>query len=255
MASSFVFAAIIPELPHVIQQAYHDTPPLRSERVGVDIPGPIGPKDSLRPRIYTDSRPPGGVPLSLSGAEIIPQAIDAATRRLEAASPKDLDKWVAELERITGKKPDSWVENQGWRTEFVSQVRVAFNGLKWNAKAADILFKRAQTMPPSEARAWREAFETLLNQQIEPVCRVPLVLIPLDALYEGQKYSAGRAKKYRAHMKQLTTDDVSLWKDKLDDYGGTRLDAAMNIILLDDYFNKQEFQRDKFKAAIGARKK
>ena len=27
----------------------------------------------------------------------------------------------------------------------------------------------------------------------------------------------------------------------------------MNIILLDDYFDKEKFQRDKFKAAIGAR--
>ena len=41
----------------------------------------------------------------------------------------------------------------------------------------------------------------------------------------------------------------------MDEFGGTRLDAAMNIILLDDYFDKEEFQRDKFQAAIGARKK
>jgi hypothetical protein len=84
---------------------------------------------------------------------------------------------------------------------------------------------------------------------------VPLVLIPVDALYEGQKYSAERAKKYLARMKQLTADDVSLWKDKVDEWGGTRLDASMNIILLDDYFDKEKFQRDKFKAAIGAKKK
>ena len=85
-------------------------------------------------------------------------------------------------------------------------------------------------------------------------CRVPLVLIPVDALYEGQKYSAERAKKYLARLKQLTADDVALWLDKVDEFGGTRLDAAMNIILLDDYFDKETFQRDKFKAAIGARK-
>ena len=84
---------------------------------------------------------------------------------------------------------------------------------------------------------------------------VPLVLIPVDALYEGQKYSPERAKKYLARLKQLTADDVSLWKDKVDEFGGTRLDAAMNIILLDDYFDKEKFQRDKFKAAIEARKK
>jgi hypothetical protein len=134
-------------------------------------------------------------------------------------------------------------------------MSVAFDHLKWNAKAADILFKRAQTIPPSEAKVWKEAFERVLNKEMEPACLVPLVLIPVDALYEGQKYSAERAKKYLARMKQLTADDASLWKDKMDEFGGTRLDAAMNIILLDDYFDKEQFQRDKFKAAIGARKK
>ena len=100
----------------------------------------------------------------------------------------------------------------------------------------------------------KEAFETLLNQEIERAHKVSLVLIPVAALHEGQKYSAERAKKYLARMKQLTADDVSLWRDKVDEFGGTKIDAAMNIILLDDYFDKEKFQRDKFKAAIGAGK-
>ena len=198
-------------------------------------------------------RPPGGVPLFPSGARITVQAGDAAAKRLEAAPAKDLDKWVAELERLTGKKPEGWLEQQGWRTEFVSRVSVAFDGLKWNAKSADNLFQRAKTMPSSEAKVWKEAFERVLNDEVVP-CRVPLVLIPVDALYEGQDYSAEHAKKYLARLRQLTADDVALWLDKVDEFGGTRLDAAMNIILLDDYFDKDKFQRDKFKAAIGARK-
>src|SRR3984893_4144450 len=87
-----------------------------------------------------------------------------------------------------------------------------------------------------------------------PAWAVPLVLIPMDALHEGQKYSAERGKKYLARLKQLTAEDVSLWKDKVDKFGGTELDAAVNIILLDDYFDKELFQRDKIKAAIGAGK-
>ena len=200
-------------------------------------------------------RPPGGVPVFPSRSPITVQAGEAGASRLEAAPAKDLDKWVAELERITGKKLDSWLERQGCRTEFVTRMSVAFDRLKWNAKTADILFKRAQTIPPSEAKVWKEAFESVLNEEMEPACLVPLVLIPVDALHEGQKYSAERAKKYLARMKQLTGDDVSLWKDKVDEFGGTQLDAAMNIILLDDYFDKEKFQRDKFKAAIGAKKK
>ena len=187
------------------------------------------------------------------------QAVSAATQRLEAAPAKDLDSWVAELERITGKKLDEWVEKQGCRTEVVSRLSVAFDGLKWNAKAADILFQRAQTIPPSEAKIWKEAFERLLNNKIEQACLVPLVLIPVDALYEGQKYSAERAKKYLARMKQLTADDVALWRDKVDQWGGTRLDAAMNIILLDDYFDKETVPagqvqgRDRGKETVAAK--
>ena len=199
-------------------------------------------------------RPPGGVPLFPSGSPITVQAGDAAAKRLEAAPAKDLDNWVAELERLTEKKPEGWVEQQGWRTEFVSRVSVAFDGLKWNAKRADNLFQRAKTMPSSEAKVWKEAFERVLNDEVIP-CRVPLVLIPVDALYEGQKYSAERAKKYLARLKQLTAADVALWLDKVDEFGGTRLDAAMNIILLDDYFDKETFQQDKFKAAVEARQK
>lgn len=211
--------------------------------------------DELTSKDLGKIRPPGGVPLGPAGPHAITvEEIETARQRLEATPEKDLEKWVVELERITNKKLDSWLERQGCRTYFVSHLSVAFDGLKWNAKTADKLFQRAQTMPPSEARAWREAFETLLNEEIKQAYAVPLVLIPVDAIYEGQKYREERAKEYLARIKRLTAEDVSLWKDKVDEFGGTRLDAAMNIILLDDYFDQGRFQRDKFKAAIGAEK-
>jgi hypothetical protein len=208
-------------------------------------------------------QPPGGVPLPLGrpGSPITVDYGRKASKRLEAAQ-KDLDKWVAVLERIMDTKLEGELAKQACRTYFVTRMSVAFDDLTWNAKAAGSLFNRAQTMPPSEAQAWKEAFEALLKKEIGqtdttnyaggPAYAVPLVLIPVEALHEGQKYSAERGKKYRARLKQLTGEDVSLWKDKVDKFGGTELDAAVNIILLDDYFDKEHFQRDKFKAAIGA---
>ena len=214
-------------------------------------------------------QPPGGVPLPL-GEPGTPITVDfgrkAKKKRLEAVPEKDLEKWVVELERIMDKKLKDGLPSarQVCRTDFVIHLSVAFDDLKWNAKTADNLFKRAQTMPASEAKVWKEAFEVLLKKKIGqtdetnyaggPAWAVPLVLIPVEALHEGQKYSAERGKKYRARLKQLTVDDVSLWNDKVDIFGGTKLDAAVNIILLDDYFDKELFQRDKFKAAIGAGK-
>ena len=215
-------------------------------------------------------QPPGGMPLRVSagpGTEISVDYLKKATKRLEAVPAKDLEKWVVELERIMGKKLKDGVPSarQACRTDFVTRVSVAFDDLKWNAKTADILFKRAQAMPASEAKVWKEAFEVLLKKEIGqtdttnyaggPAWAVPLVLIPVDALHVGQRYSPERGKKYLARLKQLTAEDVSLWKDKVDQFGGSELDAAVNIVLLDDFFDKEKFQRDNVRAAIGARKK
>jgi hypothetical protein len=211
-------------------------------------------------------QPPGGVPLDYGrpGTPIKVDAVEKARKRLESAPAADLDKWVVELERIMDKKLDGDLAKQACRTYFVSRMSVAFDDLDWNAKTADKYFQRAQSMPATEAKAWREAFEALLKKEIGqtaitnydggPAYAVPLVLIPIDALHEGQKYSAERGKKYLARLKQLTAEDVSLWKDKVDKFWGTELDAAVNIILLDPYFDKELFQRDKFKAAIRAGK-
>jgi hypothetical protein len=215
-------------------------------------------------------QPPGGVPLPLvrpGTTEIGVDELNKVRERLEAVPKEDLEKWVVELERIMDQKLKDGLPSarQTCRTDFVIHLSVAFDDLKWNAKAADDLFQRAQTMPASEAKVWKEAFEALLKKKIGqtdttllvggPAWAVPLVLIPVDALHEGRKYSVERGKKYLSRLKQLTADEVSLWKNKVDQFGGTELDAAVNIILLDDYFDKEMFQREKFKAAIEARKK
>jgi hypothetical protein len=213
-------------------------------------------------------QPPGGVPLPVVGpkGEYTVDGLDKARRRLEAAPQEDLGKWVVELERLIGTKLKDGVPSarQVCRTDFVIHLSVAFDDLTWNAKAADALFKRALTMPASEAKVWREVFETVLKKEIGqtdtgihaggPAWAVPLVLIPVDALHEGPKYSPERGRKYRARLRQLTAADVALWKDRVDRFGGTDLDAAVNLILLDDYFDKEQFQRVRFKAAAGSGK-
>jgi hypothetical protein len=213
-------------------------------------------------------QPPGGVPLPVVGPEgrYTVAGLNKVRKRLEAVPGEDLEKWVVELERIMDKKLKDGLPSarQVCRTDFAIHLSVAFDDLKWNAKTADKLFRRARTMPATEAKVWKEAFEALLKKKIGrtdvevydggPEWAVPLVLIPVDALHKGEKYSDAGGQKYRARLKQLTADDVSLWKTKVDQFGGTKLDAAVNIILLDDYFDKEQFQRDKFKTAIGAGK-
>lgn len=211
-------------------------------------------------------RPPGGEPLphGKPGTPISVEYLNKARKRLEAVPEQDMTRWVGELERIMGTKLEGDLAKQACRTYFVTRLSLAFDDLEWNAKAADKLYRRAQTLPTAEARAWKEALEAVLKKEIGqtakhnlaggPAYAVPLVLLPVDALYEGEKYSAGRGKKYLTRLKQLTAEDVSLWKDKVDQFAGTSLDAAINIILLDDYFAREKFQRNRFQAAVAARK-
>jgi hypothetical protein len=224
--------------------------------------------DKPTPNDLSKIRPPGGVPLPVVGPEgrITVEGLEMAKKRLEAVPSEDLEKWVVELERIIDKKLKDGLPSprQVCRTDFVIHLSVAFDNLEWNAKNADKLFRRAQSISASECKLWKEAFETLLKKEIGqtdttvysggPEWAVALVLIPVDALHDGQKYDVERGKKCRARLKQLTAEDVALWKDKVDKFGGTKLDAAVNIILLDDYFDKEQFQREKFKAAIGTAK-
>jgi uncharacterized protein (TIGR03067 family) len=207
-------------------------------------------------------QPPGGVPLvpGRSGTPLTVEMMMKVRKRLESAPAEDLDKWVGELERIMGERLEEELARQACRTYFVTRMSVAFDGLKWNARAADKLFKRAQTMPASEAKIWKGAFQALLKKEIGqtatevmdggPGYAVPLVLVPVDALHEGQKYSAEQGRKYLARLKQLTREDISLWRARVDKFWSTELDAAITIVLLDDYFDKENFQRGKFKAAV-----
>src|SRR6516162_1390664 len=114
-------------------------------------------------------QPPGGKPLPLEepgkpGIQV--ELLNKVRKRLEAAPAEALDKWVVELERIMDKKLEGELAKQACRTYFVTRMSVAFDDLKWNAKAADNLFKRAQTMPASEAEVWKKAFEALLKKEI-----------------------------------------------------------------------------------------
>src|SRR5262249_43249450 len=95
-------------------------------------------------------RPPRGTPLPVEqpgrhGLKV--ELLSKVRKRLEAAPAEALDKWVVELERIMDQKLEGELAKQACRTYFVTRMSVAFADLKWNAKAADNLFKRAQTMP------------------------------------------------------------------------------------------------------------
>jgi hypothetical protein len=261
---------------HDSEKPTADVPTSRTA-AGRDGKGPGAGKpqegDKPSPKDLSRVEPPGGVPLSLvkpGTKEIGVDQLNKVRERLQSVPEKDLERWVVELERITDEKLKDGLPSprQACRTDLAVRMSVAFDDLRWNAEVAGKLYERARTMPAAEARAWKEAFESLLKKEIGikqsgqdeytylaggPPWAVPLVLIPVDALHEGQKYSVERGKRYLARLKQLTGDDVALWRDRVDKFGGTELDAAVNVILLDEFFSKEQFRRDEFKAAVERR--
>ncbi|MDB5307179.1 MAG: hypothetical protein JWO38_1381 [Gemmataceae bacterium] len=253
-----------------VKEADDKKPTIENPDKKPTVEKPVEPAGRQEERDLGKIEPPGGVPLLLvepGTKKIGVDQLNKVSKRLESVPEKDLEQWVVELERIMDVKMKDGLPSprQACRTDFVVHMSVAFDDLGWNTKAADKLYKRACTMPTKEATAWKEAFKSLLKKKIGieqagkdeftnlaggPPWAVPLALIPVDALHEGQKYSVERGKKYLARLKQLTKDDISLWSDKVDKFGGTELDAALNIMLLDEFFSKESFQRDKFKAAV-----
>ncbi|MFO0878233.1 MAG: RNA polymerase sigma factor [Gemmataceae bacterium] len=210
----------------------------------------------------TQIQPPGGEPLVVTGrdGEYTVEGLAQVTRRLEALPPEEFEKWATELERLRGQKFEPGLSRQACRTYFATRFSVAFDGLHWNARAAAPLLQRVTSLPAAEAVLWKEAFEAVLKLKIGqtattnlpggPAYAIPLVLAPVPGLYEGTKYSVERGKKYRARLTQLTAGDVRLWQTQVDRFGGTALDAAINIILRDEFFPKERFQREKFRAAV-----
>ncbi len=199
-------------------------------------------------------QPPGGVPLFAGrpGMKIPVEGLNQARLRLESAPEAELTKWVGELERIAGQKVENELEEAGCRTYFVIRMSVAFDGLQWNARKAESLFQRARTMPPAEARLWQEAFQAVLKREISRAYMVPLVLLPVEALHVGPRFNTERSHRYLARLKQLTAEDLALWQSRVDRFGGTDLDAAVNIVLLEEFFTQEKFQRDRFRAAVKA---
>src|SRR5215831_1492833 len=85
-----------------------------------------GAEDKPMSRDLGKVQPPGGVPLPLGkpGTAITVDYTAKASKRLESAPTQDLDKWVLELERITGKKLEGDVARQACRTYFVTRMSV-----------------------------------------------------------------------------------------------------------------------------------
>lgn len=203
-------------------------------------------------------QPPGGVPVIPSGATITSEMVKTLTKRLESAPGGELDKWVTQLERAMNKKLNG-LANNGCRTCVANRLTVMFDNDEWNASKAARLLHRIQSMPAAVVQEWKQALEVVLGKEIGqsdqevfdggPAYAVPLVLAPVDSLFKNDTYDSDAAKKYLARLKQLNADEVALWKTKVDQFGGSHIDAAMNIVLLDDYFSGETFLRAKFSTA------
>ena len=193
-------------------------------------------------------QPPGGIPAQRwnPGGEIPIDALKLMAKRLEATPADHLEKWMLELARIADQEFATELERQGCRTDFANRMGMAYDGLKWDAATSNSLLERARTMPTDEVQLWIESLEKVLEKEVAYPHIVPLALVPVGALHPNDQFSRQRSQKYLARLRQLTSRDVTLWREKVDEFGGTDIDAAVNVILSDAYFVDENFQRDEF---------
>jgi hypothetical protein len=134
------------------------------------------------------------------------------------------------------------------------RMTVLFNKNKFKPAESKKLLKRLNSLKPENVKAWESAFHKTLDKNVSKVFVVG-ILLPVDGLYESDTYSSVRAEHYLKRLGQISKEDVQLWKYEVDQFGGTELDAAMNIALLEAVFEKEKFQRAKFKELVAASKK
>ena len=112
---------------------------------------------------------------------------------------------------------------QACRTFIVNHMSVLFDNGKWNMPRADQLFFRARLISTSEAKAWKQAFESLLGETIGQTDKenldggtsyaVPLVLVSTDALFEVDEESVNSASSniQEKYSKDAAASQLFCW--------------------------------------------
>jgi hypothetical protein len=133
------------------------------------------------------------------------------------------------------------------------RMSILYDGTKFRQDMSDKLLKRLASIKPEQFQRWKENFDNILGGDINKVY-IATTLIPVDKLFESDQYSDVRAVQYIQRLTHLSKDSVKRWIGEIDRYRGTELDAALNIVLIDEFFDNNVFNAGAYDAMLKAQK-
>ena len=130
------------------------------------------------------------------------------------------------------------------------RMTIFYQDDKFQSQAFDRLLHRLNSLKPDVVRAWKTDLDKTLGKDVNLVV-IACIIVTADQLFADEQYSSKQAEIYLRRLRQVPAGEaVSQWLKQVDQYHGTALDAALNIILTDGFFPAEKFDRDAFTQAI-----
>ncbi len=129
------------------------------------------------------------------------------------------------------------------------RMSILYNGGIPRLDISKKLVNRLQSLKPFDVDNWQDGFQIVRGQQPRKSVTA-LYLIPVDQLFQSDQYSTENGKKYLLRLKSIPKEAIDRWEKEVDKYGGFDMDAAMNIILVDMFFEEERFNQEVYDEAV-----
>ncbi len=257
------FLCVLSVVILVLVKPGKDLTPAKNEMA---VAAPAGPDPKLEPK--SGPKPdPNAEPRaarSLNLRAIRPIAgvpVDRGTilhRVLDSTPSEVLGEWVGSLKTVTALTPNQVFERCIGLFGCMSILFDEKNAYKKDV--GDKLLKRLDSIKYGDLQSWSEAVGKVIGGSADKVA-VALTLLPMDKLYENDRYLPDQGKKYVRRLNSVPKEAVERWvkevksgSEVFDAFDGG-LDAMMNIVLLDELFQDDQFSAAKYEAALKDLKK
>jgi hypothetical protein len=187
--------------------------------------------------------PPGGIPLSRG------EAID----RMNLGGKVDrMREWRESMAQATGHSVDelNFLRYNLWIAEHMSLL---YDVKQLRPDVESKMFNRLKSLQPANVQPWHDAFKEVLGERDLADDVVVLVILPVDRFFDSDRYVSNKAIPYLNRLRNLPGSVIGRWVNEVDQFKGTQLDAAMNIILLDAFFQGDRFDEVAFQTALSQR--
>ena len=212
-------------------------------------------------------KPVMGIPAYRDG-RLTDQTMTLINKRLKVEDGRELHKWISGLCKAAGANLPATVKFEGKdllsalllpieiESDFrnppadaavfvLAKMSILFTDEKLDPSVSARLLRRLESLDEKTINLWQAALQKATDAKVNRLFTVG-VLLPVDQLYTNNTYSPEKAEKYLSRLKQVPSRSVKHWQQNLDQFGGSVVDAAMNIARLDVFFPSEQFNDEAF---------